>query len=135
MTRSLRRAHRRAAAGLALALPPLLALALAARSPQASAPESRAALGLALGRAADGTRTIELDTRGAPVIPDGLAYFSAHSPAADTVPSDAILLGEIPSDAVRSYPLPGRAAGQVIVFSLGWDRVVASAPVAAERAP
>lgn len=132
MTRSLRRAHRWVAVGLALALPPLLALALAVRSPQSSAPESRPALALALGRATDGARTIELDTRGAPVIPDGLAYFSAGSSATETVPSGALYLGEIPADAVRSYRLPGRAAGRVLVFSLGWGRIVASAPVAAE---
>jgi hypothetical protein len=132
MTRTLRRRHRLAATGLALALPPLLVLALSLRAPQSSAPESRPALALGFGRGADGVRTLELDTRGAPVVPDGLAYFSADSSALDAVPAGAVFLGEVPADAIRSYPLPGRSAGQVLVFSLGWGRIVASAPVTAE---
>jgi hypothetical protein len=130
MIRALRRRHRFATAGLALALPPMLALALAVRAPQSPAPESRPALALAFRRAPDGAPVVELDSRGAPVLPDALAYFSPDPAPAESVPAEAVFLGEVPADAVRTYSLPGRAAGRVLVFSLAWQRVVASAEVA-----
>lgn len=129
MIRALRRRHRFAALCLALALPPALAVALVVRTPQASAPESRPELSLTPSRAADGARAVEIDSRGAPVVPDALAYFSPEPAPRDAVTADSVFLGEVPADALRSYALPGRAAGRVLVYSLAWGRVVASLEV------
>jgi hypothetical protein len=157
MIRALRQRHRFAAIGLALLLPPLYALALAARSPEprveplaaalrepdvAGIAERRSSpgrgelpLSVSLGRDRNGARVVELDTRGAPVTPDALVYFSAGLNQSESLPPGSIFLGALPQDAVRAYALPNRAAGAVVVFSLAWQRVVASAPVAAEGAP
>jgi hypothetical protein len=154
---ALRRRHRFAAAGLALALPPAFALALASRAPEARNPESLpAALGerverlveretsparltgpiaVAFGVDTGGARAVELDTRGAPVVPDALVYWSAGAGAPAALPAAAVFLGALPADAVRVFRLPADAAGAVVVFSLAWQTVVAAVPVAAESQP
>ncbi|MFI5317242.1 MAG: hypothetical protein ACHQ6T_16195 [Myxococcota bacterium] len=147
MIRELRRRHRLTAVGLALLLPPAYVVALASRAPvPLVARPLPAALGepllaltsgrvrlpaqsvaLALGRAADGSRVVELDTRGLPALPDALVYWSARDSVAGSLPDDSFFLGAVPGNAVRAYRLPAASdsgAGSLVVFSVAWQKIV-----------
>jgi hypothetical protein len=161
MIRELRCRHRFAAVGLALLLPPAYLGALAARPPAPVAGESlvtalgepsfaiaadrvrlplRGELGLSLatGRAADGARIVELDSRGLAAQPDALVYWSAAPPASESLPADVLILGALPENAVRAYRLPtaaGSRSGSLLVFSLPWQRVLLAQSLDSEAAP
>lgn len=134
MIRSLRRTHRTAVLLLALLLPPAYLLALAARP----APEAVLSFpakdepSFRLGRDAFGRLVLELDARGAPLIPDALVYWAAEATAEPELPRDAVLLGTLPQDEVRAFNLPWAARehrGVALVFSLAWQRRVALFPL------
>ena len=127
MIRTLRVRHRFAALGLALALPPACALALAARSSEPRNPELPVEA-----PAPSGARAVELDSRGGELVPDALVYWSPGPGSDASLASDSVFLGSLPADAVRRFSAPGSGAGRVVVYSLAWQRVVRSIPVAAE---
>ena len=129
MIRALRRRHRIATLGLALALPPALAVALVARPPQPQNPEL---LAVAPREAEVGgaSRTVALDTRGEPVVPDALVYWSPAEGDGESLAPDSVFLGSLPADALRTFAVPGTGSGRVVVYSLAWQRVVRSLPVA-----
>lgn len=145
MIRPLRRAHRAGMLLLALALPPAYVLALAARP----APETRAAAepkaepSVTVVREASGALVLEVDSRGAPLVPDALVYWAdaalagsalpAHTVLLGSLPPGALLLGALPQEAVRRFALPEaaqRRAGVAFVFSLPWQKRVATYPLA-----
>lgn len=72
---------------------------------------------------------------GEDVVGPDLAYYGAGEPAADgTLPGDAVFLGRVMPGQPTSFDLDDvrgleGAPRYVLVHSLGWDRVVASAPV------
>jgi hypothetical protein len=79
-----------------------------------------------------GRLVLELDARGAPVVPDALVYWAPATAAEPALPSDAVLLGSLPADAVRSFTLPfaaRRHRGVALVFSLAWQKRVAEMPL------
>lgn len=127
MIRALRVRHRFAALSLAMVVPPAFALALASRAPEPKNPEL-----VAEATAPDGARAIELDTRGAELVPDALVYWSPGASSVASLAPDSVFLGTLPADALRRFTAPGSAAGQVVVYSLAWQRVVRSIPVPAE---
>jgi len=136
MIRALRVRHRFAVAGLALALPPLYGLALAARSPEArNATPLAALLAEPAPPNASGPRAVELDTRETELVPDALVYWSPGPEAGDALAPDSVFLGTLPADAKRTFVAPGAGAGRVVVYSLAWQRIVRALPVAAEPAP
>ena len=132
MIRSLRLRHRFAAAGLAVALPPAFALALLARSPE---PRSAEPLAAVLAEPAEpvGARAVEIDGRGGELVPDALVYWSPGASSSESLAPDSVFLGSLPADAIRRFAAPGSGAGRIVVYSLAWQRVVRSLPVAAER--
>jgi hypothetical protein len=153
--RPLRVLHRRAVIVLAVALPVLFALGLAARrGPRTEAPPAALlpppaaepvhatdlgalwpdfAVGAELGTdPADPGRLLLRLIPGAPVeAPDLLVYWAAAPAAAGRLPADAVLLGALAGTAPASYPLPAGAAhgGRLILYSLGWGRLLATAPL------
>ncbi len=133
MIRALRVCHRFAAVGLAVTLPPAFALALLARTPEPRSAESLATL-LAEPVVSDGPRTLEIDTRGSELVPDALVYWSPGASAGSdaSLAPESVFLGSLPADAKRRFAAPGSGAGRVVVFSLAWQRVVRSLPVAGE---
>jgi hypothetical protein len=126
MIRTLRVRHRFAALGLALALPPACALALAARNPEPRNPELQVEP-----PPPEGARSVELDSRGE-LVPDALVYWSPGPGSDESLAPDSVFLGTLPADAVRRFIPPGSGPGRVAVYSLAWQRVVRSIPVAAE---
>jgi hypothetical protein len=127
MIRALRVRHRFAALGLAMVVPPAFALAIAARSPEPRNPDL-----LAEASAPDDARAVELDTRGAELVPDALVYWSPGASSAASLAPDSVFLGTLPADALRRFTAPGSGAGRVVVYSLAWQRVVRAVPVAPE---
>jgi hypothetical protein len=152
MIARLRRRHRRMTTALAVFLPLGTALALGSRptppvqgplpielvepgaalefAPTAGATQASAEqpFALVLGTAADGARAIRVDSRGAPAIPDALVYWSPAPSPDSALPDGAVLLGAVPEEGVRVLLLPAdaaRAPGRVLVWSVGWSRVVA----------
>lgn len=136
MIRSLRRAQRWIATGLAIALP-LAYASILLRRPAAVPPPLTAGLDLPIVAAtpglharldprADGGWTVALAMPEA--APDLLAYWSMEKP---TSPSgDAVLLGPLPPQA-RSYALPGKdAAGYLLIYSVAYRATQAVIPVA-----
>jgi hypothetical protein len=134
MIRSLRRTHRASVLALALLLPPAYAAALLARPaaepavsfPAKDAPTFRVAAD------AFGRLVLELDARGAPVVPDALVYWAPAAASEPALPGDAVLLGALPADAVRAFNLPFAARqhrGVALVFSLAWQKRVAEMPL------
>ncbi len=152
MIASLRRRHRRVISAVAVFLPLGLGLALASRPTppiQATLPRelddagaamqfapasgiaedaTGQSLALTLGTAASGAPAVRVDSRLAPPIPDALVYWSSVPSPGDALPQGAVLLGAVPEDAVRVLLLPAgaeRVPGRVLVWSVGWSRVVA----------
>lgn len=134
MIRALRRRHRFATLGLALMLPPAVAVALTARVAEPRngnlAGELREPI---LERA--GKRVVELDPRGEALVPDALVYWSPGADGGESLAPGSVFLGTLPGDAPRAFAVPGRDAGRVVVFSLAWQRVVHSVPLARETRP
>jgi hypothetical protein len=135
MTRGLRRRHRLATLGLALALPLAVAVALVARPPEPRNPEPLAAALREPESSRTTGRSVELDTRGEPVVPDALVYWSPGESDGESLTSDSVFLGSLPTDAVRTFAVPGTDSGRVVVYSLAWQRVVRSHPVPTETRP
>lgn len=154
MTRELRRRHRMATLALALLLPAAYVAALAARAPSPVAASSLAAplgepslvatgarvtlpSGVTLARDADGARVVELDSRGLGAQPDALAYWSAEPPRGESLPPDVFFLGALAEDGARAWRLPEPAqagGGNLLVFSVAWQRVTFAASLAPEAA-
>ena len=76
-------------------------------------------------------RAVEIDPRGGELVPDALVYWSPGEGSGDSLAPDSVFLGSLPADAVRRFVAPGSGAGRVVVYSLAWQRVVRSLPVAA----
>ena len=134
MIRSLRRTHRATVLSLALLLPCAYVVALASRPapetalrfPAKDAPDFR------VGRDAFGRLVLELDARGAPLVPDALVYWASEVSAEPALPRDAVLLGALARDDVRAFNLPWAAhqhRGVALVFSLAWQKRVAEFPL------
>lgn len=138
MIRALRRTHRASVLLLALLLPAAYLVALGARPtpPAAGVFSPKPAPDFRVGRDAFGRLVLELDARGAPLIPDALVYWAAETTAESPLPPDAVLLGALPQDAVRSFNLPWAAhegTGVALVFSLARQERVAEFPLADAR--
>jgi hypothetical protein len=134
MIRSLRRRHRLATLGVALVLPPAVAVAFAVRAPQ----PRNAGLDAALREPVlepGPQRVIELDPRGEPLVPDALVYWMPGADSGESLAQDSVFLGTLSADAPRAFVVPGSDAGRVVVFSLAWQRVVRSVAVAAQDRP
>jgi hypothetical protein len=147
----LRRAHRIATLGLALAVPPAFALALASRpappienalAPALVAEPSLGAVVLdrddlwsplairtRIGRDAAGAWVAELAPRADLERPDVLVYWSAEA-ASDRLPAGAHWLGRLAGAAPRRFVLPDAArerAGRLHLYSLGHAQWLGSA--------
>ena len=134
MIRALRRRHRAATLALALALPPAVAVALLSRPPEPRSPKPLAAALREPAAPHDG-RSVELDTRRQPVVPDALVYWSPGESDPESLAAGSVFLGSLPAEAQRSYAVPGVGAGRVVVYSLAWQRIVRSVQVPAEGRP
>ena len=162
MIRPLRRLHRWAIAGLAVVLPVVFALGLAARRPNpvstlpaALAPPASALVGgRSLGRLWPG---LEIEARvgrdpadparpvlllipaSPPEAPDLLVYWAPEgATASPTLAPGAVLVGSLAGTAPQAFQLPAEAAaesGSAVLYSLAWGRVVAAATLPAAAAP
>lgn len=77
-------------------------------------------------------RGIALSGPSALGIADPLLYWSATAPSGAALPADAHLLGSITMPVSPRFPLPSQAtdtAGNLIVYSMGHQEVVATAPL------
>jgi hypothetical protein len=84
----------------------------------------------------DAPSALRVTPDGDPAIPDLLAYWDAVTPADSVLPAESILLGALRGSRqqILALPAPARGrAGRVILYSMGWRRVVGSAPL--EPAP
>jgi hypothetical protein len=134
MIHSLRRSHRLATLGLALVLPPAVAVALAVRAPQPRTAGLEAALREPVPEPG-AQRVIELDPRGEPLVPDALVYWMPGADSSESLAPDSVFLGTLSADVPRAFAVPGSDAGRVVVFSLAWQRVVRSVAVAPQDRP
>ena len=130
MIRSLRRAHRASVLVLALTLPLAYAGALRARpgAPEPSPAPSKPSATASLGSDAFGRLVLEVDARGAPVVPDALVYW-APEPGGD----GAVLLGALPDEGVARFNLPFAArahAGFAWLYSLALQKRAVEFPLA-----
>ena len=160
MIAPLRRRHRRMTAALALAVPALYVLALSGRPPEPVAETLPSALAgdpppgevvneygaLFIGQAVavrlrggGSPWWIELEPREPVTRPEVLVYWTPETPAvADRLPADAFLLGALAGRRTLAFALPEDAlgrAGQLVLYSLGHQEVVASAPLPAIGEP
>lgn len=158
MISSRRRAHRRAFAVLAIVLPVLIVGALATRPDAPVSPENADQLFRAAGFASSTSAepasivfdesSFEVSVTGSPTggralvvrpgaaisEPDLLVYWARAIDATSSLPGDAVLLGTLAGDSARELPLPPQAAetpGALIVYSLGYQRVVSRIPLEA----
>jgi hypothetical protein len=133
MIQPLRRTHRIAFALLTAALPAVFVAGLAARRPPAPAERVSDRISLML---ASGTEVVA-DARelwGAAVdAPDPLVYWIEDSPPGNSLPANARLLGSLAFARRAHLEVPaGSGRGYLILYSLAWRKVVASAPVSKE---
>ncbi len=148
MIASLRRRHRLMTATLALAVPVLYVVALAARpdEPVAELPAALAEppagevdkdLGelftdprVVVRSRSDGSDWwIELDPARPIARPEVLVYWSRSSATAGRLPADAYLLGSLAGDRARAFTVPAGAlgrAGSLVLYSLGAQEVIAA---------
>ena len=137
MNAPLRRRHRATVTLLAVLVPAMVLMALAARTP---APTDRANLSPP---SPAGSQEIEtfpgfigrMSVEGGGILtlegteelrqPDVLAYFSTSAPG-DSLPVDVHLLGPVAYRQARSFPLPDEAAagGHLILYSLAHQEVL-----------
>lgn len=153
MIAPLRRRHRLTVASLAVALPVLYVVALAARPDEPVVDQlppalAEAAAGevdqdfgelvtdpaVAVRSRTDGAQWwVELDP-GAPIaLPEVLVYWTP-STVADRLPEDAFLIGSLAGARARAHGMPRDALGRdgtLVLYSLGHQEVVASAPLPA----
>jgi hypothetical protein len=133
MIQPLRRAHRITFALLTAALPAVFVAGLTARRPQAPAERVSDRISLVL---ASGTEVVAdaRDLWGTAVdAPDPLVYWSERSPARDSLPANARLLDSLAFARRAHLQVPaGAGRGYLILYSLAWRKVVASAPAPKE---
>jgi hypothetical protein len=130
MIRPLRRTHRAAVLALALVLPFAYAAALLARpgAPAMAVAPFKPAATASVGTDAFGRLVLEVDARGAPVVPDALVYW-APEPGGD----GAVLLGALPDDGVARFNLPYAArtrVGYAWLYSLARQERATEFPLA-----
>lgn len=150
MTRSLRSAHRRIVALLAISLPPLLSVALAVRrdlpvneklpGDSVSRVESTSAGEPAFESLAPGIwartlrgetgepRAVEIRFDADPRVPDLLLYWGSESRAKNELPEDALLLGSASGAGTETFEIfesTRRRNGSVLLYSLARHEVVA----------
>lgn len=160
MIAPLRRRHRLMITVLAVGIPVVFLAALGARTPPPTTEELPSTVvdrGRVPGMAADQEISDFFSTTdGAPAVtlrlwaselviaglepeapltaPDVLVYWSPSAEGdstMDALPDDARLLGPLPGHGDRAFPLPtGSAEGALILYSLGWQEVVASRALA-----
>ena len=142
----LRRRHRRTMVALAVLVPAGFWLGIAARpdwpggaaaaAPDAAGMEAEGmepleGLGLL---AAVGPRTLELLPTEDLQRPDVLVYLSGEPGPHAALPADAHLLGGLKGLEPRAFPLPdGASTRTLVLFSLGHQEVVGSAPLPEAR--
>ncbi len=160
MIAPLRRRHRWTTAVLALAVPVLYVVALSGRVPEPVAEALPSALagdspagevvneygalftGQAIAvrlRGGGSSWWIELEPREPVTRPEVLVYWTPQTTAAaDRLPPDAFLLGALAGRRPQAFAVPSAAlggAGRLVLYSLGHQEVVASAPLPAIGAP
>ncbi len=159
MIAPLRKRHRRTVSALAVLVPALYVLALAARPdppvvdalpPALADPTPGEVLSdygaLFTGQAiaarlrGDGAaRWVELEPREPVARPEVLVYWAPGSEGGyDRLGDGAVLLGALAGARPRAYPLPDAALGRdgrLVLYSLGHQEVVDSAPLPAVTAP
>ncbi len=154
MIRPLRRLHRRVIAVLAVVVPVVFALGLAARRPNprsalpaALTPPSLALLDvgslghlwpgleievrLGFDRSEPARPVLVLIPASPPEAPDPLVYWAPEG-AAPSLPAGAVLLGSLAGTAPQTFQLPAEAAagtGSVLLYSPAWGKVMAAAPL------
>ena len=156
MILSRRRVHRRIFAGLAVVLPVLLVAALALRPEVPTLPLDAAPLRKAAGfassipddhskvRSAGYGFEASMQTTGpdaprllvrplVPILgPDLLVYWTGTEVEGASLPNDAVLVGHLAGSAPRVLLLPQQATrvdGSALVYSLGYQKVVARIPL------
>jgi len=144
MIRSLRRRHATMIVGIALIVPILAVLALAARPvpPIMAAAAATPSTGnwTALGprggvhafvESESGREWLHLVRDEEFVSPDVLVYWSPEPPATDEpFPSGAVLLGALGDPGAHTFNLPARDVGGVLLlYSLAHQSVVAATPL------
>lgn len=152
MIAPLRLRHRRVVTLLAFAVPALVLVAVGQRPDYdvqrhahgASAPQTTGAMALDLFDSPpvqghlrhEGTGAVlQVQTTAAPTRPDLLLYWSPDSPG-DQLPANSVLLGALPSHALRLYNLPRTTAGGFVsLYSLAHQELVASSPLPDLDAP
>lgn len=158
MIAPLRRRHRLTTTLLAIVVPVLYVVALAAR-PDEPVAELPAALAetppgnvdndfgelftdpaIVVRSRHDGADWwIELDPKRPVVSPETLVYWTRSSATAGQLPEDAYLIGSLAGDRSRTFAMPKNAlglAGSLVLYSLGAQEVVASTRLPAlGRAP
>ena len=161
MISSRRRAHRRIFTVLAVALPALLIAAVALRPEMPTLSEDVAPLKRTAGFASvmpdarssvqSGSYAFETSIRAGdkgplffirPLIPilepDLLVYWTTTEVEEPSLPSDAVLLGHLAGASPRALPISEEAAsgwGRALVYSLGYQKIVARVPLTPESGP